>query len=192
MGSRWTPSCAMKSSDTRIVHISFMRLSHSRQFTACVARGIRSGIMIFVAMICVMLPIATRAQAVSCASMKQVATDSAALAFENAWATAAAAHDTVALKCMLADGFVDTSWRGELRTRHDVLATGPAAPSGLHQHFSDWRVTRFGNTAIIRGLNTVTNASSQTVATLRFTDVLLYTSGKWQAVAAEETAIQHP
>ena len=169
-----------------------MRLSHSRQFNACVARGIRSGIVIFVAMICVMFPIAARAQTVSCASIKQVATDSAALAFENVWATAAVAHDTVALKCMLADGFIDTSWRGELRTRHDVLATGPVAPSGLDQHFSDWRVTRFGNTAIIRGLNTITNASHKTIATVRFTDVLFCANGRWQAVAAEETAVQGP
>ena len=125
------------------------------------------------AITCALFPLAAQAQTGSCA-VRQPATDSAALAFENAWAVAGATHDTAALKCMLAKDFVDTSWRGKLRTRPDVLASEPAAPPGFAQRFSDWRVTRFGNTAIIRGLNSITSASNKTVATIRFTDVLRY------------------
>lgn len=128
------------------------------------------------------------AQRSPCASANgTVMTDSAALAFENAWATAAVAHDTTALGCMLADDFIDTSWRGTLRTKRDVLATGPVTPSGLKQHFSDWQVDRHGSMAIVRGLNTITDANNSTVSTLRFTDVLRYADGRWQAIAAQET-----
>jgi hypothetical protein len=129
-----------------------------------------------------------QAQRSPCASaLGTVMTDSAALAFENAWATAAAAHDTRALGCMLADDFIDTNWQGTLRTKRDVLATGPVTPAGLKQHFSDWQVDRQGSTAIVRGLNTITDANNRTVSTLRFTDVLRYADGRWQAIAAQET-----
>ena len=129
-----------------------------------------------------------QAQRSPCESSRSVAmTDSAALAFERAWATAAAAHDTAALGCMLADDFIDTSWQGALRTKRDVLATGPVTPSGLKQHFSDWQVNRHGGIAIVRGLNTVTDANNRIVSTLRFTDVLQYADGRWQAIAAQET-----
>lgn len=136
------------------------------------------------------IAIAPRAQAQRspCAPAHAVAmTDSTALAFENEWADAAARHDSAALACMLADDFVDTSWQGALRTKRDVLATGPVAPSGLKQRYSDWTVDRHDSTAIVRGLNTITDANNRTVSTLRFTDVLRYTNGHWQAVAAQET-----
>lgn len=131
------------------------------------------------------------AQQSACASTPRAAmTDSAALALETTWAAAAAAHDTAALRCMLADNFIDTNWQGVLRTRRDVLATGPVTPSGLTQHFSEWRVERYDSTAIVRGLNTITGANNRTVSTLRFTDVLRYADGRWQAVAAQETVIR--
>ena len=131
------------------------------------------------------------AQRSSCApAMHKIMSDSAVVSFETRWATAAVAHDTTTLRCMLADNFVDTSWQGALRTRRDVLAGGPVTPSGLTQHFSDWRVDRYDNTLIVRGLNTIMDADNKPVSTLRFTDVLRYLDGRWQAVAAEETMVR--
>jgi hypothetical protein len=116
--------------------------------------------------------------------------DSAVVAFETAWAAAAVAHDTAALRCVLTNNFVDTSWQGALRTRRDVLASGPVTPSGLTQHFSDWRIDRFDGTVIVRGLNTITGVDGKPVSALRFTDVLRYLDGRWQAVAAQETPVR--
>jgi len=131
------------------------------------------------------------AQRSSCApAMHKTMNDSAVVAFETAWAAAAVAHDTSALRCVLTNNFVDTSWQGALRTRRDVLASGPVTPSGLTQHFSDWRIDRFDGTVIVRGLNTVTGADGKPVSALRFTDVLRYLDGRWQAVAAQETPVR--
>jgi hypothetical protein len=127
---------------------------------------------------------------VSCNLPATLMSDSTAIATEMTWAKAAAAHDTTILKCVLADGFVDTNWRGTLRTRADVLASGPAAPGGLTQHFSDWTVDRHDSSAVVRGLNTITDSANHTVSTMRFTDVLLFSLSRWQAVAAQETMVQ--
>ncbi|HEX6536986.1 MAG TPA: DUF4440 domain-containing protein [Gemmatimonadaceae bacterium] len=114
--------------------------------------------------------------------------DSSAIAFERAWARAASARDTAALRCMLDTGFVDTNWRGALRTPGDLIAAGNAAPA-LAQHYQDWTVQRFDSTAIVRGLNVVTGSSGAGVARVRFTDVLRYRSGRWWAEAAQETVV---
>ena len=131
------------------------------------------------------------AQRPSCApTMHRIMTDSAVVSFETTWATAAVAHDTSTLRCMLANNFVDTNWQGMLRTRRDVLASGPVTPPGLTQHFSEWRIDRFDNTVLVRGLNTITGADNKPVSTLRFTDVLRYLDGRWQATAAQETMVR--
>jgi len=131
------------------------------------------------------------AQGFSCApAMHRIMTDSAVIAFETTWATAAVAHDSTTLRCMLADNFVDTSWQGALRNRRDVLKGGPVTPPELTQHFSDWRIDRYDNTVIVRGLNTITDTDDKPVSSLRFTDVLRYLDGRWQAVAAEETVVR--
>lgn len=140
--------------------------------------------------LCVLTATAS-AQRSSCSpTMHRSMTDSAVVTFETTWAAAGVAHDTSTLRCMLADNFVDTNWQGALRTRRDMLAGGPAAPQGLTQHLSEWRIDRFDNTIIVRGLNTITDASDKPVTALRFTDVLRYLDGRWQAVAAEETMLR--
>lgn len=135
-------------------------------------------------------PCVARGQNATCAHQASLPTDSAALALEKEWATAATSHDTAALGCILAGNFVDTNWRGLLRTRRDVLNELPATPSGLMQHYSEWRLVRYDSTAIVRGLNTITDAGHRTVAILRFTDVLQFSDGRWRAVAAQETPVQ--
>jgi len=129
-------------------------------------------------------------QSVCASAGNRTMTDSAIVELETAWATAAVAHDTATLRCVLADDFVDTSWQGALRNKRDVLATGPVTPSGLTQHFSDWRIARHDDTMIVRGLNTITGADNKAVSAIRFTDVLQYLDGRWQAVAAQETMVR--
>jgi hypothetical protein len=137
-------------------------------------------------------PNVSHSQSAACAHRTAVPTDSTALAVETAWASASASHDTAALRCILADDFVDTNWRGVSRTRREMLSDRPNTPTGLEQHYSGFTVVRYDSTAIVRGLNTITNADHVTVATLRFTDVLRFSNGRWRAVAAEETPVQRP
>jgi len=107
---------------------------------------------------------------------------------EQAWIQAIADRDTSAVACILADDFLDTSWRGVLRTRRDQLR-GLGGARGYTPHYSDWRVRLYGNTAVVRGLNVMTDSSGHEVARLRFTDVFAYRGGRWQAVAAQETMV---
>lgn len=132
-------------------------------------------------------PVATHGAAPVCGARVPM-TDSSAVAFERAWARAASARDTAALRCMLDSGFVDTNWRGALRTPGDLIGAGNASPA-LAQHYQDWTVQRFDSTAIVRGLNVVTDSSGVAVARVRFTDVLRYRGGRWWAEAAQETAV---
>lgn len=117
-------------------------------------------------------------------------TDSAVVEFETAWAAAAVTHDTSTLRCALADNFVDTNWQGVLRNKRNVLTTGPVTPKGLKQRFSGWRIARHDDTIIVRGLNTITDTDNKAVSAIRFTDVLQYLDGRWQAVAAQETMVR--
>jgi hypothetical protein len=132
--------------------------------------------------------VAAAAGAAAACDARVPMSDSSAIAFERAWARAAASRDTAALRCMLDTGFVDTNWRGALRTPDDLLAAGNASPA-LAQHYQDWTVQRFDSTAIVRGLNVVGGASGDEAARLRFTDVLRYRSGRWWAEAAQETVV---
>lgn len=115
--------------------------------------------------------------------------DSSALDAERAWARAAAARDTAALRCLLDERFMDTNWMGAVRTRDDVLHAGNA-PRALVQHYGDWSVRRFDSTAIVRGVNVVTDSTGAELVRVRFTDVLRYAGGRWLAEAAQETVVR--
>ena len=107
---------------------------------------------------------------------------------ERAWIQAIADRDTSAVACILADDFLDTSWQGVLRTRRDQI-DGLGRARSYTPHYSDWRVHLYGSTAVVRGLNVMTDASGHDVGRLRFTDVFAYRDGRWQAVAAQETMV---
>jgi hypothetical protein len=49
---------------------------------------------------------------------------------------------------------------------------------------------RFDNTVLVRGLNSIVGADNKPVSTIRFTDVLRYLDGRWQATAAQETMVR--
>lgn len=132
-----------------------------------------------------------RAHAPACAATALPLSDAGALAVERFWIRAIAARDSSALACILAPDFIDTSWRGTLRRRAAVLAA-LHAPIILAQRYDDWSVQRFDRTAVVRGRNTISDASGTVVARLRFTDVFRWRDGHWRAVAAEESQVATP
>jgi ketosteroid isomerase-like protein len=119
----------------------------------------------------------------------ETARDSASvLRVELAWVRAIEQRDANAVACILADDFLDTSWQGVLRSKQDEL-DGFSRPLTMVQHFQDWRVKVYGATAVVRGLNVVSDSTGRELTRLRFTDVYAYRDGRWRAVAAQETPV---
>lgn len=120
-----------------------------------------------------------------CASTETSDGDFAAL--EQRWVAAVRAHDTATLDRLLDDSFLDSTFRGALRTKNDVL-TGPPAGGSYHSiGFEDLRVRRYGETVIVSGVNVVQGSTPDDLARVRFTDVFVRRDGQWRAVAAQET-----
>ena len=108
-------------------------------------------------------------------------------ALEQAWLDAIARHDTATLDRLLAPGFVDTMWNGGLRDKPAVLqAARRSAPPHGHQTLRDIAVARYGDVAIVTGLDIAGDAQ------LRFTDIFVRHKGHWRAVRAQETLVRAP
>ena len=107
---------------------------------------------------------------------------------EREWLRALIQRDRVALDRVLADDFMDSNWKGELHTKKQVLeGMGTSVP--YLQHLREINVQREGTTALVRGLNEISDKDGHIAMQIRFTDVLLYRHGHWQAVAAQETPV---
>jgi hypothetical protein len=113
------------------------------------------------------------------------------LHIEHKWLRASVEHDRATLDRILADDFVDSNWKGGLRTKRQVLDK-TVAPPAYSQHLRDVKIRIYGSTAIAQGLNEISARDGRIVMRIRFTDVLLYRHGNWQAVAAQETPVSSP
>jgi ketosteroid isomerase-like protein len=109
-----------------------------------------------------------------------------ALQAETIWVEALRRRDVRTLDQLLAKDFVDTSWQGASRSKATVL-DGVRAGRTMPSELSGMTVQLSGDTAIVRGLNTVRRPDGAVLAKVRFTDVFAYRTGSWQAVAAQET-----
>jgi hypothetical protein len=98
-------------------------------------------------------------------------------------------RDRAALDRILADDFMNSTWKGELRDKRQMLE-GLAKPVRYSQRLDDLKVNLYQETAIVRGINIVTDQTGRILTRIRFTDVFIYRGGRWQAVAAQETEIK--
>jgi len=110
---------------------------------------------------------------------------------EARWVAALESRDGAALACRLARDFADTNWRGVIVSRDDMLARLSQRPA------SDLRLTEItvrieGATGIVRGLNTQVTPDGKIVGRVRFTDIFVWRTGRWQAIAAQETVMAAP
>jgi hypothetical protein len=110
------------------------------------------------------------------------------LGIEHDWLRALIERDRVTLDRILADDFVDSNSKGELHTKRQVLE-GLGAPRPYSQHLRDIKIQLYGSMAVARGVNENSGKNGRIVTRIRFTDVLLYRHGNWQAVAAQETPV---
>jgi hypothetical protein len=110
------------------------------------------------------------------------------LRIERDWLRALVERDRATLDRILADDFIDSSWKGELRNKWQVLA-GLSRPLPYWQRLQDVRIKLYQDVAVARGLNMISDQNGRIMMRIRFTDVLLYRQGHWQAVAAQETPV---
>lgn len=108
--------------------------------------------------------------------------------FEHTWQQAILSGNESILREILAQNFLDTSYKGVLRTKQDILA-GAKNPPRYSAALSELAVRVFGDTAIVTGLNTVTGPQKAWTAKLRFTDVFINRNDRWQAIGAQESMI---
>jgi ketosteroid isomerase-like protein len=109
---------------------------------------------------------------------------------EQRWVEALERRDAEAVGAILADDFVDTTYRGERRTRREALAglTSPQRAPAT-QELSDLDARVYGTTGIVTGINSVTGRNPDFSVRLRFTDVFVKSRGVWKAVSAQETLV---
>ncbi len=117
-------------------------------------------------------------------------TRQSAIDFEQHWLDILERHDVTALECILAPTFADISWKGALRPREQVLSELPQRSSQYKQALAGVSAELLGQVAVVRGVNVITDPQGKSIARIRFTDVLLFSGKRWQAVAAQETAEQ--
>ncbi|MGA7459643.1 MAG: DUF4440 domain-containing protein [Candidatus Korobacteraceae bacterium] len=112
-----------------------------------------------------------------------------ALQFEQVWLQTLNQKNTAALNCMLDAEFRDTSRKGILRPKDVVLRelTQRKEQDQYQQKLTELEPYLFDDTAIIHGVNIISDQKGHEVLRIRFTDVLRFTDGHWLAVAAQET-----
>jgi hypothetical protein len=112
-----------------------------------------------------------------------------ALDFERAWLQVLKQKNVPALDCMLAADFKDTSRRGVLRPKSQVLRELPLhrEQDNYQQTFAELEASLFGDTAVARGVIVVADPQGHEILRVRFTDVLYFSKNHWFAVASQET-----
>jgi ketosteroid isomerase-like protein len=110
------------------------------------------------------------------------------LQIEQAWAKALQQKNADAVACIIGDGFEDASTDGQVYDRDTVLAHIPQRHAGSNT-LSDMKAHIYGDSAYVRGVNTVKDADGKTLAQVRFTDIFVYQNGIWKAVAGHETLV---
>jgi hypothetical protein len=115
-------------------------------------------------------------------------TEAGVLATEKAWVAALESRDARALDCILSPDFADTSWRGELIPKARVMEALPGRPASTLT-LTDLHATLIGDVAMMRGVNTQ-RAGEKVLGSVRFVDLFVYRSGRWQAISAQESLIQ--
>ena len=98
------------------------------------------------------------------------------LRIEHEWLRALVERDLTTLERILADDLMDSSWKGELRTKSQLLE-GLSKPLPYSQYLQNIKIKLYASVALARGLNEISDKNGRIVMRIRFTDVLLYRHG---------------
>jgi ketosteroid isomerase-like protein len=115
----------------------------------------------------------------------------ALLRVEQRWVEALSRRDAEAVASILADDFLDSTYKGELRNRDEALAgLRSGARAEASQRLSELRARIYGDTGVVTGINTVSARDGSFSVRVRFTDVFVLHGGRWLAVSAQETLVE--
>jgi len=114
----------------------------------------------------------------------------ALIALENKWLKNE--HNAAELDYILAADFLHPVVTGDLLTKaeHIKFSSTHLPPPYLTKHFEGLQVRVYGDVGIVNGLVVASNKEGNTVAKTVFTDVFVYRDGRWQAINAQENAVQ--
>jgi hypothetical protein len=124
-----------------------------------------------------------------CSTLHQPRNAAGVMAAENAWVHALTTKDAKALSCILAPGFMDMAWNGELHARAEILAGLPKRPANGIK-LSAVKIELTGDRAIARGVNTATKPDGSLLGRVKFEDIFQYRDGMWRALTAQETLLR--
>jgi ketosteroid isomerase-like protein len=111
---------------------------------------------------------------------------------ENQWLQAEKANNPDMIAASISDKYVATTSEGKLEDKAKTLEEIKTRKYNTAE-YEDVQITAFGNTAIARGgyKGSGTEPSGKPFAEhLRWTDTWVKTSGKWQVVATQYTAVK--
>lgn len=111
------------------------------------------------------------------------------IALEHRWVEALASRDTAALDSLLTDDFTEVTWRGEIRSKHDMTMAHPTPGAYRSIGLESIAVRPHRGAVIVTGVNVLQGADSTDVARVRFTDVFVEEEGRWRAASAQETLV---
>ena len=114
----------------------------------------------------------------------------ALIALENDWLKNE--HNAAELEHILAEDFLHPVVTGDILTKaqHIQFSSTHLPPSDLTKHFEDLQVCIYGDVGIVNGSVVATNKNGNMAAKTVFTDVFVYRDGRWQAINAQENAVQ--
>ena len=101
-------------------------------------------------------------------------------------------HNAPELEHILAEDFLHPVVTGDVLTKaqHIQFSSTHLPPSDLTKHFEDLQVRVYGDVGIVNGLVVTTNKDGNSAGKTVFTDVFVYRDGRWQAINAQENAVQ--
>jgi len=114
----------------------------------------------------------------------------ALVALENDWLKNE--HNAAELEHILAADFLHPVVTGDVLTKaqHIQFSSTHLPAPDLTKHFEDLQVRVYGDVGIVNGLVVTNNKEGDTVGKTVFTDVFIYRDGRWQAINAQENAVQ--
>jgi hypothetical protein len=124
----------------------------------------------------------------ACRQQRQTLDETGAKLFERLWLEALKQSDTATLRCLLDEKFLDTTWRGQLHSRAELIASLKER-GDFKQEVEINKVEIYGDTGIVWGINLIRDRNDHLLMRIAFTDVLRYERTHWIALAAEETPV---
>ena len=114
----------------------------------------------------------------------------ALIALENDWLKNE--HNAAELEHILAADFLHPVVTGDVLTKaqHIKFSSTHLPPPDLTKHFEELQVRVYGDVGIVNGLVVATDKGGNVAGKTVFTDVFVYRDGRWQAINAQENAVQ--